>query len=85
MTNTMLRIRGQNEMKRYQLLIDKQLLIGWDNLLQGKFTKQWRIYQKAYVNRVRLKHPRIHAEKVRNRKRDEGKNKSKYKGRRKNK
>ena len=47
MTNTMLRIRGQKGMERYALLIDEQLLIGWDNLLGGKFTKQWRIYQKA--------------------------------------
>ena len=44
MTNTMLRIRGQKGMERYALLIDEQLLIGWDNLLRGKFTKHWRIY-----------------------------------------
>ena len=40
MTNTMFRIRGQKGMERYDLLIDEQLLIGWDNLLRGKFTKQ---------------------------------------------
>ena len=45
--NTMLRIRGQKGKERYALLIDEQLLVGWDNLLRGKFTKQWRIYQKA--------------------------------------
>jgi hypothetical protein len=48
MTNAMLRIQGQKGMERYDLLIDEQLLIGWDNLLRGKFTKQWRIQQKAY-------------------------------------
>ena len=50
MTNKVLRIRGQKGMERYALLIDEQLLVGWDNLLRGKFTKLWRIYQKAYVN-----------------------------------
>ena len=45
MTNTMFRIRGQKGMERYDLLIDEQLLIGWDNLLRGKFTKQWRILE----------------------------------------
>ena len=39
----------------------------------------WRIYQRAYVNRVRLKHPRLHAEKMRNRKRDKETNKGKRK------
>ena len=47
MTNTMLRIRGQKGMNKYNLLVDEQLLIGWDNLLRGKFTKQWNIQQKA--------------------------------------
>ena len=39
MTDTMLRKRGQKGMKRYDLLIDEQLLIGWDNLLQGNNRK----------------------------------------------
>ena len=30
-------------MERYDLLINEQFLIGWDNLLRGKFTKQWKI------------------------------------------
>ena len=37
------------------------------------------ISEKAYVNRVRLKHPRVHAEKRRNRKRDNEKDKGKRK------
>ena len=85
MTNTMFRIRGKRDidnkpcMERYQLLIDEQLLIGWDNLLRGKFSKQWRISQRAYVNRVRLKHPRAHAAKILNRKKDKDKAKGKTK------
>jgi hypothetical protein len=39
-TTTMLRIRGQEGYERYDLLIDKQTVIGWDNLLRGKFSKQ---------------------------------------------
>jgi hypothetical protein len=49
MATTMLRIRGQDGMKRYDLLVDEQLLIGWDNLLQGKSTKHWKIQQKSYL------------------------------------
>ena len=81
MTNTMFRIRGRKDidnkpcMERYHLLIDEQLLIGWDNLLRGKFTKQWKIAQRAYVNRVRLKHPRAHAARRLNRKKDNNKDK----------
>jgi hypothetical protein len=56
-TNAMLRIRGQEDMERYSLLIDEQIVIGWDNLLRGKFTKQWKIQQKAYLTRRRLKDP----------------------------
>jgi hypothetical protein len=85
MTNTMLRIRGQKGMERYDLLIDEQLLIGWDNLLRGKFTKQWRIQQKAYMNRRRLRDPPLHTRKLRKKKRDEEKNTSKYKRKQKNK
>jgi hypothetical protein len=67
-------------MERYALLIDGQMLIGWDNLLiSRKFTKKWRICQKAYVHRVRLKNPILHAEKMRKKKKDKEKNKSKQK------
>jgi hypothetical protein len=85
MTNTMLWIRGQKGMERYDLLIDEQLLIGWDNLLRGKFTKQWKTQQKAYMTRKRLRDPLLHARKLRHKKRAEDKNKSKYKGKQKNK
>ena len=67
MTNIMLQIQGQKGMEGYHLLVDEQFLIGWDNLLRGKFTRQWRIYQKAYANRVRLRDPTLHATKIRNR------------------
>jgi hypothetical protein len=69
MTNTMLRIRGQEGMERYDLLIDEQLLIGWDNLLRGKFTKQWKIQQKSYMVRKRLKNPLLYARRQRKKKR----------------
>jgi alpha-galactosidase/6-phospho-beta-glucosidase family protein len=85
MTNTMLRIRGQKGMERYDLLIEEQLLVGCDNLLRGKFTKQWKIQQKAYMNRKRLRDPALHARNLRNRKRDEEKNNNKYKGKKKSK
>ena len=39
MSNTMLRIRGKKDMGRYKNLIDEQTVIGWDNLLRGKFSK----------------------------------------------
>jgi hypothetical protein len=57
-TNAMLRIRGQEGYKRYDLLIDDQTVIGWDNLLRGKFSKQWKIQQKAYVTRRKLRNKR---------------------------
>ena len=44
----MLRIRGQPNMDRYNILIEEQVIIGWDNLMRGKFSKQWKIQQKAY-------------------------------------
>jgi hypothetical protein len=47
----MIRIRGQEGYERYNLLIDEQIVLGWDNLLRGKFSKQWKIKQKAYVTR----------------------------------
>ena len=84
MTNTMLRLRGQKGMGRYDLLIDEQLLIGWDNLLRGKFSRQWKIQQQAYVTRQRLRDPVLYARKLRIKKREEDKNNRKY-AKRKNK
>ena len=66
-SNTMIRIRGQEGYERYELLIDEQVVIGWDNLLRGKFSKQWKIQQKAYTTRRKLRNPRLH-EKLRRRK-----------------
>jgi len=80
MTNTMLRIRGGKDMENYSLLIEEQLVIGWDNLLRGKFSKQWRIQQKAYTNRIRLKDPALHARKQRERIRKEKIYEAKHKG-----
>ncbi|OEU17035.1 hypothetical protein FRACYDRAFT_239636 [Fragilariopsis cylindrus CCMP1102] len=53
----MFRIRGKKGMGRYKNLIDEQSVIGWDNLLRGKFSKEWRIQQKAYKTRLRLVDP----------------------------
>ena len=63
-------------MERYNLLIDKQVVIGWDNLLRGKFSKQWKIQQNAYIKRRKLKHPRTYARVQRNRKRKAAKDKN---------
>ena len=69
-STTMLRIRGEPGMARYDLLIDEQeVVIGWDNLIWGKFSKQWKIQQKAYVNRRKLLDPRTYARVKRNKKR----------------
>jgi hypothetical protein len=76
-TTTMLRIRGQEGMNRYSLLIDEQLVIGWDNLLRGKFSKQWKIQQKSYRTRRRLKNPGLHAKKMRKKKREQEQSKGK--------
>ena len=70
MTTTMLRLRGQEGMERYSLLIDEQLVIGWDNLLRGKFSKQWQ-------NRKRLNNLTLYGRKLRKKKREEEKHKSK--------
>jgi hypothetical protein len=90
MAIAMFRIRGQEGMERYSLLIDEQLVIGWDNLLRGKFTKQWKIQQKAYKTRRRLKNPALYARKQRKKKREEEKreksnDKNKSKKKKKNK
>jgi hypothetical protein len=86
-TTSMLRLRGQEGMDRYNLLIDEQLVIGWDNLLRGKFSKQWKIQQKAYIVRRKLKNPLLYARIQREKKRkadkkqanDKNKNKTKKK------
>jgi hypothetical protein len=62
-TNAMLRIRGTPGNENYSLLIDEEMIIGWDNILRGKFTKQWKIQQQAYITRRRLKNPALHARK----------------------
>ena len=73
-SNTMLRVRGQEGYKRYDLLIDEQTVIGWDNLLRGKFSKQWKIYQKAFANRIKLSNPRPYENNKRRKKRNKAKN-----------
>jgi hypothetical protein len=78
----MIRIRGQEGYERYDLLIDEQTVIGWDNLLRGKFSKQWKIQQKAYTTRRKLRNPFLY-EKTRIRKaREFAKNKNKNNKRR---
>jgi hypothetical protein len=72
----MLRIRGQEGMERYRLLIDEQVVIGWDNLLRGKFSKQWKIQQKAYIVRRKLKNPFLYAKIQRKKKRKADKEKA---------
>jgi hypothetical protein len=67
----MIRIKQQEGYERYDLLIEEQEEIGWDNLLRGKFTKQWKIQQTAYANRRKLQNPRLHAAKQRKKKRKE--------------
>ena len=57
-SETMLRLRGQDDMERYELLIDEQLVIGWDNLLGGKFSKQRKNQQKAFIFRRKMLNPR---------------------------
>jgi hypothetical protein len=78
-TNAMLRIRGQEGYERYDLLIGEQIVIGWDNLIRGNFSKQWKIQQKAYTARRKLSNPFLY-EKTRRRKvRELAKNKNKNK------
>ena len=64
----MLRIRGQPNMIRYNILIDEEVVIGWDNLMGGKLSKQWKIQQKAYLNRRKRQDPRAYARVQRNNK-----------------
>jgi hypothetical protein len=75
-TNAMLRIRGQEGMERYSLLIDQQTVIGWDNILRGKFSQQWKIQQKAYIVRRKLKNPFLYAKIQRKKKRKADKEKA---------
>jgi hypothetical protein len=84
-TTAMLRIRGQEGYKRYDLLIDEQIVIGWDNLLRGKFPKQWKIQQKAYVTRRKLRNPFLYEKTQRRKARELAKNKNKKKKRKKQK
>jgi hypothetical protein len=72
-SNTMIRIRGQEGYKRYNLLIDEQTVLGWDNLLLGKISKHWKIQQKAYVTRGKLQDPFLYAKSQRRRKKREEK------------
>jgi hypothetical protein len=84
-TNAMLRIRGQEGMERYSLLIDQQTVIGWDNILRGKFSQQWKIQQKAYIVRRKLRNPFLYAKIQRKKKRKAEKEKDNNKTKRKNK
>jgi hypothetical protein len=77
-STTMIRIRRQEEYERYDLLIDEQTVVGWDNLLRGNFSKQWKIQQKSYTTRQKLRNPFFLYEKTRRRKACElAKNKNK--------
>jgi hypothetical protein len=73
----MLRIRGQEGYEIYNLLIDEQTVIGWDNLLRGKISKQWKIQQKAYVTRRKLRNPFLYEKTRRRKARELAKNKNK--------
>jgi hypothetical protein len=77
--NTILRIRGQEGYERYDLLIEEQTIIGWDNLLRGKFSKQWKLNQKAYITRRKLSDPFLYEKAQRNKKRAEDKKNNKKK------
>jgi hypothetical protein len=76
-TDAMLRIRGQERYEIYNLLIDEQTVIEWDNLLRGKFSKQWKIQQKAYVTRRKLRNPFLYEKTRRRKARNLAKNKNK--------
>jgi hypothetical protein len=86
-TNAMLRLRGQEGMERYSLLIDEQIVIGWDNILRGKFSRQWKIQQKSYIVRRKLQNPLLYAitQRRKKRKADKQKQKDKSKSEKKNK
>ena len=70
-------------------MIDEQLVVGWDNLLRGNFSKEWRIQQKAYKTRIRLvdpiKYDRIKRKKKRKQEQQNEANKNKKTSKSKNK
>jgi hypothetical protein len=74
-----LKIRGTEGYERYASLIDEQTVIGWDNLLRGKFSKQWKIQKKEYTNRRKLRNPFLYEKTGRKKARDLAKNKNKNK------
>jgi hypothetical protein len=79
-SNAMVRIRGQKgykRYKRYDLLIYEQTVIGWDNLLRGKFSRPWEIQQKAYTTRRKLQNPFLYEKTRRRKKREEAKKNNK--------
>jgi hypothetical protein len=78
-TNAMLRIRGQKGYEIYKLLIGEQTVIGRDNLLRGKFSKEWKIQQKVYVTRRKLRNPFLYEKTQRRKARELAKNKNKNK------
>jgi hypothetical protein len=81
----MIRIRGQEAYERYDLLIDKQTVIGWDNFLRGKLLEQWKIQQKAYTTRQKLRNPFLYEKTRRKKARKLAKNKNKNTKRRRGK
>jgi hypothetical protein len=83
-TNAMLRIRGQEGYGRYDLLIDEQTVIGWDNLLRGKFSKQWKLQQQAYTIRRKLRNPYLYEKKQRRKARELAKTKNTNRRKKKN-
>jgi hypothetical protein len=78
-SNAMIRIRGQEVYEGYDLLIDGQTVVGWDNLLRGKCWKQWKIQQKADVTRRKLRNPFLYEKTQRRKARELAKNKNKKK------
>jgi hypothetical protein len=56
-TNAMLRIRGQEGYERYDLLIDEQTVIGWDNLLRGKFSETMENRTKSLHGKKKAQQP----------------------------
>ena len=45
----MLRIRGQEDMERYDILIDEQLLISWDTLLKEENSLSNGMYNRKHT------------------------------------
>jgi hypothetical protein len=84
-TNAMLRIWGQQGYERYDLLIDEQTVIGWDNILQGKSSKQWKMQQKAFVTRRKLRNPFLYEKTQRRKARELATDKNKNKKKTRNK